>query len=189
MALEYPNKISWRLLSEGMAYYQKQDFTYKEVPWLAPTEIMQITFPGDYRFKTPLGDPVASGEQSFLYLDKEGELPKGRYMTITPCFRDEPEDKYHQRQFMKLELYITDQVNETSLHDVINSCQEFFTKYVWKWPIEKVAQPDGSIDLMCNNIELGSYGIREHGDLKWIYATGIAEPRLSQVRVLSIRAK
>lgn len=188
MGLEYPNKISWRLISEGISYYQKEEYIYKEVPWLVPEEIMRITFPGDYRFKTPLGDPVGSGEQSFLYLDKEGELPKGRYMTVTPCFRDEDEDEFHKRQFMKLELYITDCVNKENLNHVINTCQKFFSKFIWKWPVKKVTMEDGSIDLVCNDIELGSYGIKEHDGLEWIYATGLAEPRLSQVRVLSIRA-
>jgi len=32
-----------------------------------------------------------------------------------------------------------------------------------------------------NGVELGSYGIRECKFLKWIYGTGCAEPRLSQV--------
>lgn len=189
MVLEYPDRISWRLLSEGMTYYQKEDFQYKEVPWLVPTDVMQITFPGEYRLKTPLGDPVASGEQSFLYLDINGELPKGRYMTITPCFRDEKEDQFHKIQFMKLELYITDMVTRANLNDTIEICKKFFSKFVWKWPVEKVKMPDGSFDLVCNGIELGSYGIREHNGLEWIYATGIAEPRLSQIRVMSIRAK
>ncbi|KKN66616.1 hypothetical protein LCGC14_0469510 [marine sediment metagenome] len=184
MVLEYPNKISWRLLSEGITFYQKQDFIYKEVPWLAPTEI-----PEDYRYKTPLGDPVASGEQSFLYLDINGELPKGRYMTVTPCFRDEEEDEFHKRQFMKLELYITDNVSESNLDNVICTCQAFFNKFIWKWPIKKVDMGDGTFDITSHDIELGSYGIREHKNLKWIYATGVAEPRLSQVRILSIRDK
>ena len=31
----------------------------------------------------------------------------------------------------------------------------------------------------CNGIELGSYGIREFAGFRWIYGTGVAEPRLS----------
>jgi hypothetical protein len=40
---------------------------------------------------------------------------------------------------------------------------------------------NGSFDLICKGIELGSYGIRKYNNHKWIYATGVAEPRLSQV--------
>jgi len=34
-------------------------------------------------------------------------------------------------------------------------------------------------DLMYNDNELGSYGIRKHMNMSWIYGTGCAEPRLS----------
>jgi hypothetical protein len=37
-------------------------------------------------------------------------------------------------------------------------------------------------DLECNGIEIGSYGIRSCEYLEWIYATGLAEPRMSIVK-------
>ena len=36
------------------------------------------------------------------------------------------------------------------------------------------------VDLK-NGIELGSYGIRQFKDYKWIFATGLAEPRFSKI--------
>lgn len=36
-------------------------------------------------------------------------------------------------------------------------------------------------DIVFRGIELGSYGIREHKYLKWVYGTGLAEPRFSNV--------
>lgn len=188
MVLEYQDPVSWRLLAEAQAHYNSNDFKYIEVPWLVPTEIMTITFKDNYRFKTLLGDPVASGEQSFLHLNINDKLDPGKYMTITPCFRDEEEDEYHKKQFMKLELYITEHVSDSTLHNTIELCREFFAKMIWKWPIIKVDMDDGSFDLCANDVELGSYGIREHEGLKWIYATGAAEPRLSQLRRKSLRA-
>jgi hypothetical protein len=168
MGFTYPNKISWHLLSEGINYYQKQDFEYREVPWIASE---------------------SSEEKSFLYLDSDGGLPPGKYMTVLPCFNMDNEDELHRRQFMKLDLYITNDVTLDNLQNVIRTCQEFFKKYIWKWPIEKVKQDDTTFKLISHGIELGSYGLRERGDFKWIYATGMAEPRLSQVRVMSIRNK
>ena len=38
---------------------------------------------------------------------------------------------------------------------------------------------ENSYDIVINNIEVGSYGIRENSFLKYIYGTACAEPRLS----------
>ena len=38
---------------------------------------------------------------------------------------------------------------------------------------------DEGYDIVLNGIEVGSYGIRQHENLRWIYGTGIAEPRFS----------
>lgn len=43
--------------------------------------------------------------------------------------------------------------------------------------IEKV---DYGYDLLLSGIEVGSYGFREYKNNKWIYGTGLAEPRFSQ---------
>ena len=43
-----------------------------------------------------------------------------------------------------------------------------------------VQTPEG-IDICCNNVELGSYGVRQMGPHTWIFGTGIAEPRFSLV--------
>jgi hypothetical protein len=43
-----------------------------------------------------------------------------------------------------------------------------------------VVQPtDDCMDLTINGIEVGSYGKREFKNIKWIYGTGLAEPRFS----------
>jgi hypothetical protein len=185
MALAYPNKINWKNISDGVEYYRSKGFEYLEVPWVAPTEIMHITYDGPYRFKTPLGDPVGSGEQSFLHLDSKGELGNGRYMTVTPCFRDEEETAFNMRQFVKLELYIKGQMflDENALPDVIDMCKKFFLKKLSS-PTKVIDMGDGSFDIAIRGIELGSYGIRRHHNLHWLYATGVAEPRLSQAAYL-----
>ena len=181
MALEYPNPINWHNFALAQDYYARHNFKYIEVPWLAPAEIMHITFPGEYRFKTELGDLIASGEQAFLYLESKNKLDPGRYMTITPCFRDEEETKFNFKQFMKLELYITDSVTLENLQKTISICKDLLEN-ILNGPIEIVSMLDGSFDLEYQKIELGSYGIREYRGHKWIYATGLAEPRTSQVK-------
>jgi len=191
--LEYPNPINWENLSTGIDYYKTRAFKYIEVPWFIPTEIMHITYDGPYRFKTPLGDMIGSAEQSFLHLQFNQGLAPGRYMTITPCFRDEPETEFNFKQFIKLELYITDDVSEKRLQKAINTCQWFMYNMLCDEGVyvnpEIKDMGDGTFDIECEGIELGSYGIREHEGHKWIYATGIAEPRLSQVTEIVVNKK
>jgi len=42
-----------------------------------------------------------------------------------------------------------------------------------------------AIDIVTvnSNIELGSYGIGSYENYKWVYGTGLAEPRLSQAKI------
>lgn len=47
----------------------------------------------------------------------------------------------------------------------------FFKKYL---PESKVETTDIGFDIVCDNIELGSYGIRSCQFLDWIYGTGCA---------------
>lgn len=49
-----------------------------------------------------------------------------------------------------------------------------------KLQITKVEIDEFSYDLEINNIEVGSYGIRQYKNLFWVYGTGLAEPRFSQ---------
>jgi seryl-tRNA synthetase len=182
--LKYQNSINWINIATAGLYYQGLGYQYVEVPWIVPSEIIKITFDGLTDFRTPKGDLVGSGEQSFLYLQKAGELSPGKYHTITPCFRDEEETQWNFKQFLKLELYITDDVSETQLQHVIDDCKNCLEKITLK-KIKQVKMGDYSYDLMCQGIELGSYAIMKYQDLSWICATGIAEPRTSQVSTLN----
>lgn len=179
MVLEHQNKISWRAISDGIAYYQEEEFLYKEVPWIIPENVTQITLENGP--KTDLGNLLASSEQSLLYLDLNDELIKGRYMTVAPCFKE-------SSQLMCLELYITDNVTLDNLRDVVEICTKFYTKCIRKWPVKKI-RTDRGYDLIANDTRLGSYGIREYKQFKWIHATGLMEPVLSHIRTLSLRAK
>lgn len=43
-----------------------------------------------------------------------------------------------------------------------------------------------SFDLMYQNIELGSYGIRKVEEFSFIYGTGLALPRFSYIKNLNL---
>lgn len=113
----------------------------------------------------------------FLYLYLKDFLPKGQFQTVTPCFRDENFDFFHTKYFIKNELIKTDKVSKSELEKVIDTCLQFYRTYL---PGSEVLETEGGFDIECRGIELGSYGIRNCDYLEYIFATGCAEPRLSQ---------
>jgi len=186
--------IDYEIISDSIKFYSDKGFTRIESPWTVSKAVSGITKPKDKDFDFYLPSKnkvlVASGEQSFLYLYLKGFLPKGRFSTITPCFREESFDFLHTKYFIKNELIITDTVNEKELSKVIEDCLYFFSLYL---PKNKLLYEKTEIgwDINYNykgeHIELGSYGIRSCEYLDWIYATGVAEPRLSRIVKLDKR--
>lgn len=102
--------ISYANLTKASELYEALGYKRIEVPWWATKDIVNITKPtgmsDDNLYGLSLNNKclIASGEQAFLYLANKGQLPPGKYQTITPCFRNEPYDQYHSKHFMKLEL-------------------------------------------------------------------------------------
>lgn len=173
--------INYNILHQSTLYYENLGFKRIESPWTVTPEISAITKPPekiDFELKHNGKVLVASGEQSFLYLYVKDFIPFGKYQTITPCYRYENFDAYHTKYFMKNELIITDDVTTGQLDWVINVAKDFFSKYLTGLKVIKTAI---GYDIEWNNIELGSYGIRSCDFLKWVYATGVAEPRLSNI--------
>lgn len=175
--------IDYKLIDDSIRFYDKLGYKRIESPWTVTKAISDITRPdgrGDFSIKEKNKVLVASGEQSFLYLMIKGFLPGGKYQSVTPCFRDEPFDLTHTKYFLKNELIITDEVTENNLDKIVNDAMSFFTSIVkdktklWIKNINEI-----QCDIEYDGYELGSYGIREHGHLKWIYGTGLAEPRTS----------
>jgi len=179
--------INYQNLADSITFYEKLDFKRIESPWTVTDQVNAITKPEDkIDFKLQHNGKclVGSGEQSFLYLYLKGFLPKGKYQTITPCFRFENFDFLHTKYFMKNELIITDQVTEDKLNFLIGGCLDFFSKY-FNYNKLSVFKTENGFDIECSicdkKYELGSYGIRQCEFLKWIYGTGCAEPRLSNL--------
>lgn len=183
--------IDYSVIAHAIRYYEANGFLRVEVPWTVTEEVLNITKPEgakhNYQLRHDNGKClVASAEQSFLYQYLKGFLPKGRFQATTPCFRFENYDELHTKNFIKTELIITDKVDTEELKKVIGQTFNFFRNY---FPVDGLSvEPTGIVggektyDITFNGDELGSYGIRECSFLKWIYATGVAEPRLSMIR-------
>jgi hypothetical protein len=177
--------INYKILDESINFYEKNGFSRVESPWTVTQQISQITKPQDkidFEIKHNGKVLVASGEQSFLYLYLKGFLPKGRFQTITPCFRYESFDFLHTKYFIKNELIDTKDVSDKNLESIVQTCLEFFQKYL---PGSEVVKTEFGYDIEWKGYELGSYGIRSCEFLDWIYATGVAEPRFSSLINLS----
>lgn len=173
--------INYKLISDSIDYYESCGFVRIESPWTVSEYVDNITKPKDrisFQLKHNNKCLVASGEQSFLYLYLKDFLPKGQFQTTTPCFRFESFDYSHTKYFIKNELIKTDKVNINELDKIMEFCLTFYKKYL---PESHTIVTEVGYDIVYNGQELGSYGIRECEYLKWIYATGCAEPRLSKI--------
>lgn len=196
--------IDYQLIGRAIAAYSGMGFTQIETPWWVTQEILDITKPPQakepYRISVNNKCLVASGEQSFLYMINKGQLCPGKYMTVTPCFRNEPFDPYHSKYFMKLELMHLldiniDVPNSRYLGQMISDAMDFMSEELpgvrairtnqneWDQTIVPgTATWDITIDVNKDNVELGSYGVRHCAFATWVYGTGIAEPRFSKVK-------
>jgi len=193
--------IDYKKIADSIDYYEDKGFKRIESPWAVSIAVADITRPegkkasNDYVIKHNNKALVASGEQSFLYLNLKNFLPPGMYQTVTPCFRNESFDFTHSKYFMKNELIITDGIyTRDRVLAIANDAKEFFSKYIKEESLSIDKVGDISYDVNCNVeykgkkrvIELGSYGIRSCEFLTWIYGTGLAEPRLSRAQKLYI---
>jgi len=188
--------IDYQKIQDSIEFFTNIGYTRIESPWTVTKAISAITKPSDredFQLVHPDGKVlVASGEQSFLYLQSKGFLPQGRFQTVTPCFRKESFDFLHTKYFLKNEL-ISSAVNELTamaeLELVMKSALEFFRRYV---DCDIVENDEGNGYDICavvnvppskefELVELGSYGIRSFQGFMWVYGTACAEPRLTNI--------
>ena len=97
--------------------------------------------------------------------------------------RDDDFDQWHTKYFMKNELI---QFCESLELDYFLDCAiEFFKSMVIHKDRIQVEGTSEGFDLNYvfedKKIEIGSYGIRECEFCNWVYGTGVAEPRFSNV--------
>jgi len=174
--------IDYKLINDLILYYEDIGFKRIETPWLVTEAVDSITRPKEiepFIVQAKKKNLIASGEQGFLYLYLKEYLPKGTFQTVTPCFRNDSFDFTHSKYFIKNELIKTDKVDKYSLEQMVTNAKYFFDS-LFNTETNILETNDG-FDIMLENIELGSYGIRNCEFLDWIYGTACAEPRTSKL--------
>lgn len=182
--MKYP--ISAEVIMDAYAWWSRW-FRAKRVPGLVDPDVMTHTCPPgvhDTRLYGQGDDTVvASAEQSFLQLDKDGELEPGWWMALTPCYREEPVlDDVHLPVFLKLELMRLapegQELHRLEAEWVAYRLKDFFMEF-YAMPTTVIETEDGW-DVMYEDLELGSFGVRRTmTGRSYIYGTGLAEPRAS----------
>lgn len=182
--------INYNLIFKSQEYYKKLGYTIIEVPWLVKEEDITNTFEVKYEYNYKLKDTrclVGSAEQSFIKLMLEEDL-NGKYQAVTPCFREDIQDELHREYFIKNEIFIRLEGN-VSYNNILNKLLQEATKFfnsisLYGCSILKIEED--CFDINIKGIEVGSYGIRtliKNGrEYKWIYGTGLAEPRFSMTQ-------
>ena len=176
--------INYGLIHKANLFYERAGYQRIESPWTVTKEISAITKPADRRDIELVHENnkvfVASGEQSFLYLYAKSFLPRGQFCTTTPCGRFENYTAWNGKFFVKTELIKTDSTTPEDLAKMIETAKALFLQF---FPADGlIVKPTGelSYDIEFRGIELGSYGIRTCDFLRWVYGTGLAEPRTSR---------
>lgn len=183
----------WETMARASAYYDKLGYRYIEAPWIVDPKFANLTGPTQRTYQLyPIakeGVLVASGEQSFIQLLDQGSLRDGKFFTVTPCFRDDELDKFHQRYFLKLELFATPGDLATLLEMVVDAKNFFIKEQTGIKPTIRSMPQERPTDIVGSNfdivtqsgIELGSYGVRDIPEVgSWCFGTGVAEPRYSR---------
>lgn len=184
--------INYYTLLKAMEWYS-DEYGQTEVPWKVSKEAISYTFDKeDITNSTQDGKHlIGSAEQGFIELILQNTLPKGKWMSMSPCFRNDEEDRWHQKEFIKLELFQNIHVNKNQLNQMIQKFVKFCIKFVNENLIVVKSTNDinsvTSYDVEINGIEVGSFGIREKNGMSWIYGTGIALPRFSEALKNSTR--
>jgi hypothetical protein len=188
--------MSKEIINKAINYYSKiSNFQYIEVPWVVSEDILNITMPC-FCEKQTNKSIVASAEQSFLSEILYNNLKPGFYCSFSACHRpkDNINDGLHFPVFSKVELM---HYSNTCLHkegyllmSIIETCKKFMED-IRKEKLFIVNTVDDarfgcdtivSYDIeTASGVEMGSYGIRkmhDRNDINWIYATGVALPRI-----------
>ena len=186
--------IDYNLLNKALKYFSKRGFNQVEVPWRVSKEAIEGTFNSRESFKSDDKFLIGSAEQGFLELYLQNKLTSNQLMSVSPCFRNELEDYFHQQEFMKLELIcFLDKLADLDFrfNDEYSNVKRLVISFIIKKLKIKTSnifiletKDNNSIyseDILVNGIEYGSYGIRQFQDKYYIYGTGIALPRASKI--------
>ena len=174
-----PSPVDWGLLSRAVAFYREEGLIYVETPWLVSRQATRATLSaGAGVFSCPAGDLVGSAEQGFIELLLQGALGGSKediFVSLGPCFRDEPVTFSNHTHFMKVEMFSRDPSAVCSMVCLAGRFAEEEGIHT------SLVPTDEGLDLMTlvGGLELGSYGLRSACGHSWAYGTGCAEPRWS----------
>lgn len=168
--------VDWLRLGKTTNYYKTLGYRHITVPWWVSQKALQAT-----HLDSTQDGLVGSAEQSFIELHLRGELPLGRFVACSPCFRIEPVlDIHHQKEFMKVELWDSTDTSDLNLRRMIEDALLWFLKMTGdSAPGLRAIPTKEGFDIELNGFEIGSYGRREAHGVQWLYGTGVAEPRFS----------
>lgn len=175
-----PN-IRWDWLTGILDFHTTGGYNAMEVPYLVDRATVDLTYTGPLDPSLQGRYLIGSGEQGFLELERHGKMPRGKFVTLTPCFRDEPQvDEYHQLYFQKVELYQNVNVSLRAAWEMMEDAYAGMRGLTDSRAFN-IEYTDEGFDLMLHGVEVGSYGKREVNGISWVYGTALAEPRFSTV--------
>jgi hypothetical protein len=166
--------INYAVIADAVKFYIDHGYEYVTVPWSVDKDIASLYTDNDPSVLVNGQALVGSAEQSFVQMIERGELSHGRYVAVSPCFRDDDVDDMHVKEFMKVELI---DVSNNSCSSLIDDAYKFMSTYK---PISVCQTATNEFDLQMNGIEIGSYGSRSRNNNIWSYGTGVAEPRFTR---------
>lgn len=177
--------IDLALIHKAIHHYTKMGCWLASVPYLVDPDIMDFTCPDgviDKRLTHSNGKQyVASAEQSFLQMEKEGRIGENQppMLALTPCYRDEYVlDDTHLNIFLKLEIFTYNPKFLGMDATLAASMKQFFKKEGLETQI--ISTLEGFDVLTLEGLELGSFGYRvSPKGVPYVYGTGLAEPRAS----------
>lgn len=166
--------IDYGIIDQSIKFYEEIGFQRVESPWTVTPEISNITKPSNAKDFTLVEKNkvlVASGEQSFLYLYNKGFLPKGKFQTVTPCFRDERFTPLHTKYFVKNELITTDNVSKEGLRFMVHGARDFFRKFCLRPKVNDsyIRSTTEKDDVLIVNTDNGRNVIVDDIDVKDAY--------------------
>ena len=182
---EFPKlSIDGKLLAAAQEYYAEHGYADIPTPWLVEQSPYMATVPSEHEdllWQAPNGRyHVASAEQGFMQLMRDGDAIPPRAQSTTPCFRGESVyDELHLPFFYKLELYNAD-TRRAALDEMITCARGLFTQLGIDTRVVQTGERSYDIETARTHIELGSYGVRAYHNYVWLYGTGLALPRATQ---------
>lgn len=179
------DQASWRRIASALDFYARNGYEFVSVPWHVPQSVAAVTCGTEERMfhLREYGVLVGSAEQSFIGSQIDGNLRRGRFVGVSPCFRNEGADRdsLHDLYFMKVELYSTLEGRRDEDRELAEVARAFLLSQIPDGrpvDIDLVTTTEG-FDLEIGGIEVGSYSCRAHGKTSWTCGTGLAEPRFS----------